>query len=177
MSLDDIIQKVVEFKTDLIEITGGEPLLQKNVIPLMEKLCDLGKKVLIETSGAHDISKIDARVIKIMDLKCPSSGESARNLWSNLSHLRSHDEIKFVIGSREDFEWARDCMREYTLDKKVQSILFSPVFKTQPVASQIKGHPGLESQQLVDWILQENLPVRMQIQIHKFIWEPMQRGV
>jgi 7-carboxy-7-deazaguanine synthase len=177
MSLDEILKRISELDCALVEITGGEPLLQKNVLPLMQKLCDSGKTVLIETSGAHDISKIDPRVIRILDLKCPSSGECDRNKMENLHHLKSKDELKFVIGSREDFEWARDSVQKYNLSQKVSTILFSPVFKTAAFPGQIKGHSGQDSKQLVEWILEEKLPVRMQLQIHKFIWEPTQRGV
>lgn len=177
MSIDDILTEVNKLDCPLIEITGGEPLLQKNVIPLMKKLCDLGKTVLIETSGAHDISQIDSRVVRIVDLKCPSSGELERNRYDNLDVLQKTDELKFVIGTREDFEWASSCIAKYSLDKKVNCILFSPVFKTAEVPGKIKGHPGLDPKLLVDWILERKLPVRMQLQIHKFIWEPTQRGV
>jgi len=177
MSLDEIIQKVEALACRLIEITGGEPLLQKNVLPLMKRLCDAGKTVLLETSGAHDISTVDPRVIRIMDLKCPSSGESDRNLWSNLPHLRQSDEIKFVIGSREDFEWARDRVREHALDQKARCALFSPTFRTSAVPGQISGHDGIEPRRLAEWILEEKLPVRFQPQIHKHIWAPTARGV
>jgi 7-carboxy-7-deazaguanine synthase len=177
MSLEAVSRKVDDLKCALVEITGGEPLLQKNVHPLMKSLCDAGKTVLIETSGAHDISKIDPRVIRIVDFKCPSSGESGRNLLSNVDHLKQTDEVKFVIGSREDFEWARDMVQKHQLDKKVKTVLFSPAFVTAEVPGQIKGHAGINSQQLVEWILEEKLPVRFQLQIHKYIWEPTQKGV
>lgn len=177
MSLDEIIRRIESWNCPLVEITGGEPLLQKAVLPLMKNLCDSGKTVLIETSGAHAISKIDPRVIRILDFKCPSSGESNRNLSSNLECLKLTDEIKFVIGSREDFEWACKQVRYHALDQKVRCVLFSPTFKTAPAPGQTKGHDGLNPQTLAEWILEEKIPVRLQLQIHKFIWNPTQRGV
>jgi 7-carboxy-7-deazaguanine synthase len=149
----------------LIEVTGGEPLLQKNVLPLMTAFCDVGKTVLIETSGAHDISKIDPRVHRIMDLKTPSSGECARNLYSNVEHLTERDEVKFVMGSREDYEWAREQVRTHGLDRRVRAVLLSVVFGK------------LSPKDVVEWILEDHLPVRFQLQMHKFIWEPKARGV
>ncbi len=164
-TLADIIQTVLAFDCPLVEITGGEPLLQKNVLPLMAQLCDLGKTLLIETSGAHDISKIDARVHRIMDLKTPGSGECARNLWSNIAHLTQRDEVKFVIGSREDYEWARACVEEHDLAARCGTVLFSPIFgRIEPV-------------EIVEWIVADKLPVRFQLQMHKFIWDPAAKGV
>jgi 7-carboxy-7-deazaguanine synthase len=177
MSLDEILQKVETYPCSLVEMTGGEPLLQKAVLPLMTRLCDTGKQVLIETSGAHDIASIDPRVTRIVDLKTPSSGESSRNLYSNLEHLQKRDELKFVIGSREDFEWAKALLEKHRLHEKVNAVLFSPAFTTAAAPGQTKGHEGLDPKLLVDWILEEKLPVRFQLQIHKFIWEPTQRGV
>jgi 7-carboxy-7-deazaguanine synthase len=177
MSLEEILEKVESLKCSLIEITGGEPLVQKGVFPLMQSLCDSGKTVLLETSGAHDISNVDSRVIRIVDMKCPSSGEVDRNLFANLDLLKSIDELKFVIGTREDFEWARDLVRSRTLEKRVNTILFSPAFPTAAAPGQTKGHEGLELRQLVEWILEDKLPVRFQLQIHKYIWEPTTKGV
>ncbi len=177
MAVQDVVRKTLALDCPLVEITGGEPLLQKNVLPLMKQLCDAGKTVLLETSGAHDVSKVDPRVVKIVDFKCPSSGESSRNLPANLAHLRPTDEIKFVIGTREDFEWARDHVRRHMLDRKVKAVLFSPVFKTAAATGETKGHEGLDPELLVKWILEEKIPVRFQLQIHKFIWEPTLRGV
>lgn len=163
--VDAIYQEVLDFDVPLVELTGGEPLLQKGSLPLMEKLCDAGKTVLIETSGAHDISGIDPRVHRIMDLKTPGSGESARNRLENIPHLTKRDEVKFVIGSREDYEWARDRVREYDLPARCGTVLFSPIFGR------------IEPRQIVEWILDDRLPVRFQLQMHKFIWEPRKRGV
>ena len=165
MTLTDILGKVRDLGVNLVEVTGGEPLLQPNVLPLMTRLCDAGHKVLIETSGSHDISVIDPRVIRIMDLKCPDSGMCDRNLESNIAHLRPDDEVKFVIASRTDYEWARDRVRRHALDTRVRAVLFSVVFGR------------LTPRELVDWILEDGLPVRFQLQMHKIIWPPEQRGV
>jgi len=163
--LQEVIDEVLAVDCPLVEITGGEPLLQKNVLPLMAALCDAGRTVLIETSGAHDISKVDPRVHRIMDLKTPGSGECARNLYSNIDHLTKEDEVKFVIGSREDYEWSREQVAKFSLPTRCGTVLFSPIFgRIEPV-------------EIVDWILEDKLDVRFQLQMHKFIWEPMERGV
>lgn len=164
-SLKEIVDLVAKFQCPLVEITGGEPLLQKNVLPLMSMLCDAGHTVLLETSGAHDISKVDARVHRIMDLKTPGSGEVEKNLWSNIDHLTVRDEVKFVMGSREDYEWAREKVQGLDLSKRCHAVLFSPIFGR------------IDPRQIVEWILADNLEVRFQLQMHKFIWTPMQRGV
>ena len=163
--VSEILAEVLALDCPMVEVTGGEPLLQKNVLPLMTQLCDAGKTVLIETSGAHDISKIDPRVHRIMDLKTPSSGECARNLWSNIEHLEKRDEVKFVIGSREDYEWSREQVRIHRLNERCGCVLFSPIFGK------------IEPREIVDWIIADKLPVRFQLQMHKFIWPPLQRGV
>ena len=164
-TLDDVLAEVLAFDCPLIEITGGEPLLQKNVLLLMTALCDAGRTVLIETSGAHDISCIDPRVHRIMDLKTPGSGECARNLWSNIPHLAPRDEVKCVIGSREDYEWSREQVRTHDLATRCATVLFSPIFDR------------IEPREIVEWILADKLPVRFQLQMHKFIWDPKWRGV
>jgi len=169
-------------KWPLVELTGGEPLLQKNSLPLMKALCDDGFTVLVETSGAHDISQIDPRVHRIMDLKCPSSGESARNLVSNLSHLRSTDEVKFVIGTREDYDWAKLQISDHQLAATCP-LLFSWVhpLKPGPQNQVLKivpdGHKPISRKELAEAIIADALPVRFQIQQHKIIWPPEQRGV
>lgn len=163
--LTEILDRVRAFDCPLVEVTGGEPLLQKGVLPLMAALCDLGKTVLVETSGAHDISAIDPRVHRIMDLKCPSSGEAGRNLYANCAHLTARDEVKFVIGSREDYEWTRGKMEELDLAGKCRSVLLSPVFGK------------IDPREIVEWMLADKLPARFQLQMHKFIWEPRARGV
>ncbi len=165
MTLPAIVETVKAFECSLVEVTGGEPLLQKNVLPLMTMLADEGHTVLLETSGAHDISNVDARVHRIMDLKTPGSGEVARNLFANIEHLTPRDEVKCVIGSREDYEWSREQVRQHDLTARCRAVLFSPIFGR------------IEPRQIVDWILEDKLPVRFQLQMHKFIWEPKQRGV
>jgi 7-carboxy-7-deazaguanine synthase len=164
-SLGEILSEVLALDCPLVEITGGEPLLQKNVLPLMSLLCNTDRTVLLETSGAHDISKIDPRVHRIMDLKTPSSGESSRNLYSNISLLNHRDEVKFVIGSREDYDWSREQIERHGLAKIVRAVLLSPVFGR------------IEPRQIVEWMLKDRLPARFQLQIHKFVWEPRARGV
>jgi len=166
----------------LVELTGGEPLLQPNALPLMEGLCNDGFVVLLETSGAHDISLVDFRVRRIMDLKCPSSGEVARNRWENLEHLKTTDEIKFVIGTVQDYEWAKQQILEHNLDR-VCPLLFSWVHPLAPEQQESslkkvpEGQTSISRQQLVERIIEEALPVRFQAQLHKIIWPPDQRGV
>ena len=164
-TLREIVEAVATFRCPLVEITGGEPLLQKNVLPLMSMLCDADCAVLLETSGAHDISKVDPRVHRIMDLKTPGSGEVDKNLWSNIDHLSLRDEVKFVMGSREDYEWSRDKVERYDLASRCHAVLFSPIFGR------------IDPRQIVEWILTDKLNVRFQLQMHKFIWSPTQRGV
>ena len=167
----EIVAEVVKFNCPLVEITGGEPLLQKSVLPLMTALANAGKTVLLETSGAHDISQVDPRVHRIMDLKTPGSGECERNLWSNIQHLTKRDEVKFVVGSREDYEWARAKMREHNLATRCHAVLLSPIFGR------------IEPREIVEWMLADSresgpeLETRFQLQMHKFIWGPTQRGV
>ena len=165
MALKEIVDHVESFGSELVEITGGEPLLQKNVLPLMSILCDAGYTVLLETSGAHDIAPVDARVHRIMDLKTPGSGEVEKNLWSNIDHLRPRDEVKFVIGSREDYEWSREKVERFNLPARCHAVLFSPIFGR------------IDPRKIVEWILADKLNVRFQLQMHKFIWSPTQRGV
>ena len=164
-SLGEIVDAVALHDCPLVEITGGEPLLQKNVLPLMTLLADAGRTVLLETSGAHDITAVDPRVHRIMDLKTPGSGEGARNLLSNIVQLTERDEVKFVIGSREDYEWSRAQVREHRLAERCRAVLFSPIFGR------------IDPREIVEWILADHLPVRFQLQMHKFIWTPSQRGV
>lgn len=164
-SLGEIVDAVLAYDCPLVEITGGEPLLQKNVLPLMTLLADAGRTILLETSGAHDISQVDPRVHRIMDLKTPGSGEVARNLFSNIEHLSERDEVKCVIGSREDYEWSRERVLTLRLAERCRAVLFSPIFGR------------IDPRQIVDWILADKLPVRFQLQMHKFIWTPTQRGV
>lgn len=161
---------------NLVEVTGGEPLLQRNVHPLMTALCDRGKTVLVETSGACDISVCDPRVIRIMDLKTPGSGESHRNDWNNIQYLNARDEVKFVLTSRGDYEWMRDILEEHRLHERVGSVLVSAVNAVAP-GKEIAGCLGLSITELAHWLLEDHLPVRLQTQLHKLIWDPMARGV
>jgi 7-carboxy-7-deazaguanine synthase len=165
MAVDDVAAQLLGYGCDLAEVTGGEPLLQAAVHPLIARLLDAGMTVLVETSGASDVSRLDARAIKVMDLKCPGSGESARNLWSNLEHLTPRDEVKFVIADRADYEWARDVTRRHNLAARVNAVLMSCAFRQ------------LEPALLAGWILADRLPVRMQLQMHKHIWAPDARAV
>ena len=174
--LDDILAEVLGIDCPLVELTGGEPLLQKSVHELERRLHEAGRTVMIETSGACDIAACDPRTIVIMDLKPPSSGECDRNLPSNLEALRPHHEVKFVIGDLGDYEWSRDMLRRHDLASKVACVLFSPVFPQQQ-GLEIAGAPGIDPRLLAEWILADALPVRMQLQLHKFIWEPSTRGV
>ncbi|HKQ39942.1 MAG TPA: radical SAM protein [Verrucomicrobiae bacterium] len=187
-SLDEVRAEVkrlaAPFKSALpiVELTGGEPLLQKGVLPLMQTLCDDGFTVLIETSGAHDIGGIDPRVRRIMDLKCPSSGEVEKNRWENVPLLRCTDEVKFVIGTVEDYEWSKDALAKYDLTR-LCVVLFSWV---APLAAE-QQDPSLKKvpqpqtpisrKDLVERIIADALPVRFQVQMHKVIWAPETRGV
>ncbi len=164
-SLGNVFAAVMKFPCPLVELTGGEPLLQKNVLPLMTMLADAGRTILLETSGAHDISAVDPRVHRIVDLKTPGSGEFERNLWSNMEHLTKLDEVKCVMGSREDYEWSREKIQKFDLTNRCRAVLFSPIFGR------------IDPREIVEWILADNLDVRFQLQMHKFIWTPTQRGV
>jgi 7-carboxy-7-deazaguanine synthase len=164
MSLDEVIAEVEKYDCKLVELTGGEPLLQKESNELATRLLDAGHTVLIETGGHRDISKLDPRVIRIMDLKCPDSGECEKNLWSNITHLRLMDEVKFVIASRKDYEWTLQTIREHQLEDRV-GILISTVFG------------AVKAEQVVDWMLADKLRARFQLQLHKYIWEPNARSV
>ncbi|HLU24134.1 MAG TPA: radical SAM protein [Longimicrobiales bacterium] len=170
MTLDEILARVDEIGTPLVELTGGEPLVHRNAFRLADMLLERGYTVLVETSGAVDVAPLDPRVHKIMDLKCPGSGEEGRNLWSNLDHLTGRDEVKFVIRDRRDYEWARDVIRERGLADRVRAgelraLLFSPVWGE------------LDFKDLAAWVLEDRLPVRYQIQLHKVIWGPNVPGV
>lgn len=165
-SLDDIIQTTLDFKTPYVCVTGGEPLAQPNALPLMQRLADLGCEVSLETSGALDISKVDNRVSKVLDLKTPASGEMSRNLLSNLDFLNPHDQIKFVICNHDDYLWAKDQVEQYQLHKKVDTVWFSPAFAVEKGAVAL---PQL-ARDLAQWILADHLPVRFQLQLHKLLW-------
>jgi len=164
MTMEQVLEEVKKFGCNLVEVTGGEPLIQKECIPLMTELCDLGYEVMIETGGSLPIKNIDPRVKVIMDLKCPSSKMTKKNHYDNISYLKDFDEVKFVIGTREDYEWSKQMIEQYQLDKKC-IVLFSPVFGS------------IEPVNIVDWLLEDKLNVRFQLQMHKFIWDPATKGV
>jgi 7-carboxy-7-deazaguanine synthase len=163
-SVDTVVDEACALGIDLVEVTGGEPLVHRNAIPLMEKLVARGKTVLLETSGSRDIGPVPPQVHVIMDLKPPDSGEVGANLWSNIDKLRAKDEVKLVLASRRDYEWGRDVVRRLGLAERC-TVLFSPAF-------------GLvDPKALVEWILEDRLPVRFQLQLHKLVWPPDERGV
>ncbi len=164
LTVDQIISEVKKYNCNLVEVTGGEPLFQKESIDLMKRLSEEGFEVLLETGGSLPIKDVDEKVKIIMDLKCPSSGMLKKNLYENIDYLKSNDEVKFVIGSREDYEWSKEIIQKYKLASKC-AVLFSVVYGK------------LERVTLVEWILKDNLDVRFQLQIHKFIWEPTTKGV
>jgi 7-carboxy-7-deazaguanine synthase len=165
MEVGEIIDRIGAHACTLVEVTGGEPLLQKGVNALFAALLSGGYTVMVETSGERDLSAVDPRVIKIMDLKCPGSGECERNRWSNLAYLTARDEVKFVIADRRDYEWARSVIGEHGLAARVKAVLMSPVFGR------------LEAADLASWVLADRLPARLQLQMHKHIWPPTTRGV
>ena len=158
LSRRDVLTRALSFRTPLVELTGGEPLLQPGVLPLMVELCDAGRTVLLETSGEADVSNVDARVHKVMDLKCPGSGESHRNRWSNLNHLGPRDQIKFVIADRKDYEWMRAVIADRRLVELTPNLLASAVFGV------------LAPRDLVRWVLEDALSVRVQLQLLKYVW-------
>ncbi|MAT59669.1 MAG: radical SAM protein [Melioribacteraceae bacterium] len=164
-SIDSVLDEIKKYNCNLVEVTGGEPLVQKESLELMKRLAEEGYEVLLETGGSLPIKDIDKRVRIILDLKCPSSKMMKKNLYENIDHLKPVDEVKFVIGTREDYEWTKEIINKYELSNKCE-ILFSVVFgKLEPV-------------QLVNWIIEDNLNfVRFQLQMHKFIWEPDKKGV
>jgi 7-carboxy-7-deazaguanine synthase len=166
MSVDEIVAEVDRLGAGLVEITGGEPMLQKDVGELARRLCDAGRTVLIETGGHHDVSEavLDARVVRVLDVKCPGSGESHRNRWENLEQLRAVDEVKFVLADRADYEWAREVIRRHDLERRVNVLLSV-------------AHGLVEPRDVVEWMLEDGLQARFQLQAHKVIWEPAARGV
>ena len=164
MEITDIMSEIKRWDCNLVEVTGGEPLFQDECIDLLNELVNSNYEVMLETGGSLSISDVPKKVVKIVDFKCPSSGMVKKNLWSIVDDLQAHDEVKFVIGNREDFDWAKDRITEYSMDK-ICTLLFSPTFGE------------IDPQQIVEWILAENLPVRMQLQMHKMIWSPEEKGV
>lgn len=157
MTLLEVLQQVKHYQPRYVTVTGGEPLAQLLCFELLQQLCDAHYIVSLETSGALDISRVDSRVIRVVDIKTPSSGEMQRNLWQNLQHLQALDQIKFVIGDRTDYEWSKDILQKYRLNERC-TVLIAPSFAQ------------ISNQQLADWILADQLPVRFQLQMHKYIW-------
>ena len=165
MSVDDVLSAVEGYGCPLVEITGGEPLLQEGVYELMDRLLAVGHTVMLETGGHRPIDRVPAQVVKIVDVKCPGSGEADKNEWGNLDRLAPHDEVKFVVADRADYEFARDVVVRLQLASRAAAILFSPV------------HGTLDPKTLSEWVIADRLPVRVQLQLHKFIWSPTTRGV
>lgn len=157
LSIEEILEKVKSFGAHFVTVTGGEPLAQKPCIELLKQLCDEGYEVSLETSGALDVSSVDSRVVKVIDIKTPGSKESAKNKFENIDHVLPHDQIKFVICDRADYEWSKEIMQKYQLTELCE-VLFSPSFAEQ------------KASQLADWIIEDRLPIRMQIQLHKYLW-------
>lgn len=165
ISRAEVLERALSFGTPLVELTGGEPLLQEGALPLMKELCDAGRTVLLETSGERDISKVDSRVHRIVDFKAPGSGESARNRWSNVDELRGQDEVKLVLADRSDYEWAKSVIAQHRLAERAGTVLLSCVWGE------------LDPRDLVAWVLEDHLPVRVQLQSHKVIWGGDAEGV
>jgi 7-carboxy-7-deazaguanine synthase len=164
-SIDEVLAEVERLDCSLVELTGGEPLLQDEVYPLMQSLLDRGRTVLLETGGHRSTTRVPEAVVTILDVKCPGSGESHRNEWSNLERLRPHDEVKFVVKDRQDYEFAREVMAKFQIADRVSAIHLSPV------------HGVLDLRSLSEWVLEDRLPARVQAQLHKYIWDPATRGV
>jgi len=165
MTVEDVLGRVREYGCDVVEITGGEPLLQQDVYPLMLRLLEDGRTVMLETGGHRSVQNVPAGVIRIIDVKCPGSGEADKNHWPNLEQLRPSDEVKFVIKDRGDYEYARAVVAQHALHGRCAAILFSPVHGVQ------------DPKQLAEWILEDRIPVRLQLQVHKYIWDATTRGV
>ena len=165
MTVDEVVADVEARGCNTVEVTGGEPLLQPDVYPLMQRLVESGKTVLIETGGHRSIADVPAGVVRIVDVKCPGSGESARNDWTNFAHLTRQDEVKFVIADRRDYEFAKEIVEREQLPARVNAVLFSPV------------HGELDPKLLSEWVIADRLDVRVQLQVHKYIWSPETRGV
>jgi 7-carboxy-7-deazaguanine synthase len=165
MSIADVVAAVDRHGCRLVEITGGEPLLQEDVYPLMDRLLEDGRTVMLETGGHRPITRVPHDVVKIVDVKCPGSGEADRNDWGNLERLARHDEVKFVINDRADYEYARAVITRYDLPRRTAAILLSPV------------HGALDPKTLSEWMLADRVPARLQLQLHKYIWTPDTRGV
>lgn len=180
MSLEDVMNEVERLSPDrgLVEITGGEPMLQeREVVPLMRRLLENGYTVLLETSGERPLQSIPSEVIKIVDVKCPDSGEGDTFRLENLQTLSARDEVKFVLSSRADYDFACDFVRRHDLAGKVNAILFSPAFRKDATGARDSSHCLLDPQQLAEWMIADNVPARLGLQLHKFIWDPAVKGV
>jgi 7-carboxy-7-deazaguanine synthase len=179
MSIDEVMAEVrASGPAKLVEITGGEPLLQeREVVPLMRRLIGEGYRVLIETSGERPLESVPADVVKIVDVKCPASGEGGKFRIENLSALKPHDEIKFVIAGREDYEFARNFTQEQGLSGRVANVIFSPAFRKDAQGRRDSSHCLVDPRELTDWILEDGLDVRLGLQVHKFVWDPATKSV
>jgi 7-carboxy-7-deazaguanine synthase len=180
MTLEEVLQEVEHFspRGGLVEITGGEPILQeREVVPLMHRLLEAGYDVLLETSGERPLEKVPKRVMKIVDVKCPNSGEPNTFHLENLETLEPHDELKFVLSDRGDYEFARDFVAHHRLAGRVRAILFSPAFRKEASGARSASHCLLDPQELAEWMLADDVPARLGLQMHKFIWDPATKGV
>ena len=176
----EVLQEVRRLSSDggLVEITGGEPMLQeREVVPMMQQLLDDGYTVLLETSGERPLERVPAGVVKIVDVKCPDSGEGDTFCLENLESLTDHDEIKFVLSSRGDYDFARNFIRRHRLNERVNALLFSPAFRKDATGSRDSSHCLLDPQELAEWMIADNVPARLGLQLHKFIWDPAVKGV
>lgn len=182
MTVEEVVAEVNKLQSAagncLVEITGGEPMLQeREAVPLMERLVAAGYKVLLETSGERPLAGVPKEVIKIVDVKCPHSGEADTFALGNLAELAPHDELKFVLADRTDYEFARDFVAQHQLAAQVHAILFSPAFKKEASGARDISHCLLDPEQLANWILADNVPARLSLQIHKLVWDPAAKGV
>ena len=180
MSREEIFDEVIALSPSggLVEITGGEPMLQeREVVPLMQQLLEGGYRVLLETSGERPLARVPSQVIKIVDVKCPNSGEPDTFAIENLEALQSHDEVKFVLSDRTDFEFGRDFIRRHRLAERVHAVLFSPAFRKDASGARDSSHCLLDPEELAQWILADDVPARLSLQVHKLIWDPAAKGV
>jgi len=180
MTMEEVFEEVVQISPGggLVEITGGEPMLQeREVVPLMQHLLEDGYQILLETSGERPLEKVPAGVIKIVDVKCPNSGEADTFRMENLETLATHDEIKFVLSSRADYEFAREFTKRHRLAERVKAVLFSPAFRKDATGARDSSHCLLDPRELAEWMIADNAPARLGLQLHKFIWDPAVKGV
>jgi 7-carboxy-7-deazaguanine synthase len=180
MAPEEVWTEVVKLSPGggLVEITGGEPMLQeREVVPLMQRLLEGGYRVLLETSGERPLERVPAGVIKIVDVKCPNSGEPDTFCLDNLSTLRTHDEVKFVLSGRMDYEFARDFTQQHGLAQRVNAVLFSPAFRKEATGARDSSHCLLDPRELAEWMIADDVPARLGLQLHKFVWDPALKGV